>query len=362
MKSLYLAFCSAALCLAVLSPCALAQTADISGTVTDPTKAAIPGATVKIQNLSTSIEKQVDTDQNGLYTFPLLTPGRYQINVSKPAFQTVTQNDVTLEVGQHAKLDITLQVGQSAQTVTVSASSEVLAQETSTLGQTITQTSIVDLPLNGRNPASLVTLANGAIAGNQTSVFPVQTGCCAFPTEGSASVNGGREGSTVYYLDGATMMDPWHVAAMPFPNPDATQEFRVLTNNFDARYGNASSGVVSIATQSGGNTWHGTLFEFNRNSIYNAANFFTHKVNPLKRNQFGGAIGGRIIRDKLFVFGNFQETIERLTQANNTDFVATPAELQGNFSGVGVQLHNANPAMRYSRVIRFRRAFSIQSR
>ena len=334
---------------ALVLNCALlsAQTATISGTITDPTQAVISGATVRISSANTGVIHTTTTDSNGLYNFPLLPPGQYQIQVSSPGFQTLTQEQIKLQVSEESKLNLTLQIGQASQNVVVSSESEVLATESASLGSVVDKQAIVDLPLNGRNPASLVTLANGAIAGNQTSAYPIQTGCCAFPTEGSASVNGGRQGSTWYFLDNISMMDPWHVAAFAFPNPDATQEFRVITNNFDAKYGEASSAVVSIATQAGGNSWHGTLFEFNRNSALNASNYFTHFVNPLVRNQFGGSTGGKIIRDKLFYFANFQQTTERLTQSSQTAYVPTAAEEAGNFSFLStgsnpVQLRNAN--------------------
>src|SRR6185295_13709372 len=200
---------------------------------------------------------------------------------------------------------------------------------------------------NGRNPASLVLLTPGMIDVLQTG-GGVHQGYTTFPTEEGASANGGRQGSTYYLLDGAVNMDNYHLLAAPFPNSDATQEFRVLGNNFEAQYGFAPGAVVSIVTKSGTNEWHGNAFEFLRNGVLNARDFFQPVRDDLKRNQFGGSVGGRIIRDKLFVFGNIQGTIERVSQTGQTAFVPTAAELAGDFSSTPTQLINANTGLPYA--------------
>ena len=160
-------------------------------------------------------------------------------------------------------------------------------------------------------------------------------------------MNGGRQSTTLYLLDGGVNMDAYTYMPAPFPNSDATQEFRVATNNFDVRYGYSSSAVVNIVTKSGVNQWHGNLFEFVRNEKFNAANYFSGEVDPLKRNQFGGSAGGRVIKDKLFVFGNIQRTIERQSQTGQTAFVPTAAELTGDFSSIPTQLINADTGTPY---------------
>ncbi|MCJ7504012.1 MAG: hypothetical protein MUP80_13280 [Acidobacteriia bacterium] len=154
-------------------------------------------------------------------------------------------------------------------------------------------------------------------------------------------------GSAVYLLDGGFNMDSYIYSPAPFPNPDATEEFRVATNNYDVRYGFASSAVVNIVTKSGSNTWHGNAFEFLRNDKLNASNFFSHEVDPLKRNQFGGSIGGRIIRDKLFIFGNTQVTTERAAYTGSSAYVPTNAQLSGDFSNLlpDIQLMDANTGL-----------------
>jgi hypothetical protein len=156
-------------------------------------------------------------------------------------------------------------------------------------------------------------------------------------------------GTAVYLLDGGFNMDSYIYSPAPFPNPDATEEFRVATNNYDVRYGYASSAVVNIVTKSGSNTWHGNGFEFLRNDKLNAANFFSHEVDPLKRNQFGGSLGGKIIRDKLFIFGNAQGTTERSAFTGSTAYVPTNTQLSGDFSNLlpGIQLIDANTGLPY---------------
>jgi hypothetical protein len=153
-----------------------------------------------------------------------------------------------------------------------------------------------------------------------------------FPNETQASVNGSRAGGVSYQLDGITHMNNYFQTASPFPNPDATQEFRVITNNFDAQYGYTSGSIVQVATRSGTNQWHGTGFDFLRNNVLNAADYFTRQIDPLKRNQFGGSIGGPIIRDKLFIFGNVQITRERIAQSAGGVQVPNNNELAGDFS------------------------------
>lgn len=163
-------------------------------------------------------------------------------------------------------------------------------------------------------------------------------GGTAFPTETNASAGGGRQGSTFYLLDGSPNMDTYLPAAAPFPNSDATQEFRVLSNNFDARYGYAPGAIVSIQTRTGGNAFHGGAFEFLRNNALNAANYFSHNVDSLKRNQFGGYLGGPILKDKLFFFANYQGTRATTAAESNVAYTPTQAMLNGDFSAVPLTL------------------------
>jgi len=157
-----------------------------------------------------------------------------------------------------------------------------------------------------------------------------------FPNESGASAGGGRQGSAYYLLDGSPNMDTYLSLAAPFPNPDATQEFRVISNNFDARYGFAPNAVVSIQTKSGSNAFHGGAFEFLRNDALNASDYFSHNLDTLKQNQFGGYLGGPILKNKLFFFANYQATRASLAAGTNSIYTPTQAMLNGDFTAVPV--------------------------
>jgi hypothetical protein len=205
------------------------------------------------------------------------------------------------------------------------------------IGQMVSSQAVVELPLNGRNPSDLAIQAPGAVDGTRTATIKgVQAGM-TMPQETGASVNGSRIGGVYYMLDGIQNMDYNDQHAAAFPNADATQEFRVITNNFDAQYGFAANAVVSVVTKSGTNQWHGDAFEFVRNDGLDAADFFSHKTDGLKRNQFGGSIGGPIRRDKDFIFGNIQITQERQAQFSTSAFVPSNQMLNGDFSAITTQ-------------------------
>lgn len=241
-----------------------------------------------------------------------------------------SQESVKLDPDQEATVDFQLSVGQLAQKVEVSGTTERINTVNGALGQVVGEKDIVDLPLNGRNPATLVMVTPGAVDGMKMNVFTRQD-FTTFPTESGASVNGGRQGSTSYMLDGSSSMDNYTMMASPFPNSDSTQEFQVISNNFDAQYGGAGA-VVSIVTKSGTNSWHGDAFDFLRNDALNARDFFAHTRDSLKRNQYGGSIGGKIKRDKLFIFGNYQGTTEHRVVNSSTAFVPNDKMLNGDFS------------------------------
>ena len=307
----------------------------INGSVKDPSGAFVPGAKIVITNVDTGQSREAVSSDNGTYVIPLLSVGNYKATCGHEGFKTETRSGIILTADDKATVDFTLSLGQTSQTVEVSANTELINTTTGTLGELISQKTIVELPLNGRNPAEMVFLAPGAVDGLKTGQFARQY-YTTFPTETASSVNGGRQGSTYYMLDGGTNMDNYHNNAQPFPNPDATQEFRVLTNNFDSQYGFSPGAVVSIVTKSGTNSWHGDAFEFLRNEKLNARDFFSSSRDLLKRNQFGASAGGKIIADKLFIFGNYQGTTMRRTVASGgtAGFVPNNKMLTGDFSDV----------------------------
>ena len=227
---------------------------------------------------------------NGNFSAPFLEIGSYDISVSHEGFETQTATHLPLTADQVATENFTLKIGSSTTHVEVEAAATQIDTTTGAISEVIDSKSITELPLNGRNPATLVALVPGAIDANQVNGMAIPGNGSGAPTETAASVNGSRYRECFTSLDGIANMNNYFNTADPFPNPDATQEFRVITNNFDAQYGDTAGAIVSIATRSGTNQWHGTLFEFLRNNVLNAKEYFTQLANPLKRNQFGGSI------------------------------------------------------------------------
>jgi hypothetical protein len=263
-----------------------------------------------------------------------LPPGEYTVKTEAPGFSSLVRTGVVLTVSQPATLNLTLQPGKVLDEITVTGGAEQINTTTAEIGQAMEEEEIKDLPLDGRDPSSLVNLAVGTTNElySQASTLP---GSNSFPTESGASSGGGRQGSAWYLLDGVSNMDTFALLAAPFPNSDATQEFRVISNNYDARYGFAPSAAVVIQTKSGSNSFHGGLFEFVRNNDLNASNPFPpYLVDQLKRNQFGGYVGGPILHDKLFFFTNLQLTHRNYNSSTNATETPTQAMLNGDFSAV----------------------------
>lgn len=326
-------FVAGVLLLAMIPAYGQAGKATIQGTVMDASGGLVIGAEITATDTGTGVISRARTTSNGTYVIPLLQVGSYTMSFTHPGFQSYEQADIILVADQVATVDATLRVGQVTQTVEVSANAELLQTSSASLQQIVTQQAVVDLPLNGRNPASLVLLSPGMIDVLSTGAG-VNQGNVANPNDTGASASGGRQGSTYYMLDGSNSMDGENLLAAPFPNPDATQEFQVLQNNFQAQYGFAPGAVVSIVTKSGTNQWHGDAFEFLRNTSLDATNFFTHAPDGLRRNQFGGSLGGPLKRDKLFIFGNYQRTEEHIAATGGSETVPNNQELGGDFSGL----------------------------
>src|ERR1022692_4367685 len=269
--------------------------ASLTGQITDATAAAVTGATVTAKNTGTNLTQATTSNAVRVYTIAPLPPGDYTLSVEAKGFARYVQEGIVLGVDISATQDLSLKTGSIQETVTVTENTELINTTTAELGTTVNEVAITQLPLNGRDPSSLVLLAPGTTGitqpggqgGGMGGQPGVQTGF-SFPTETGASANGGRQGSTYYLLDGVPNMDNYILLAAPFPNADATQEFRVISNNFNALYGFAPGAVVSIETKSGTNRFHGGVFEFLRNKALNASDYFSHGVDPLRRNQFGG--------------------------------------------------------------------------
>ncbi len=318
--------------------------ASLTGQVTDPTGAAVAGATVTITNVGTNFTQTVKTDGIGVYLLRPLPLGTYSLAIDATGFSHYTQTGIVLTANLSATQHVQLKVSAGkAETIAVTADAELINTTSAELGTTVGESAISDLPLNGRDPSSLVLLAPGTSNVIQRGGEGIQSGF-SLPTETGASSSGGRQGSTYYMLDGVSNMDNYNDLTAPFPNADATQEFKVITNNFSALYGFSPGAVVSIATKNGTNTFHGGAFWFVRNNDLNAKNWFSGQVDPLKRNQFGAYAGGPVKKDKLFFFGNYQGTRLVEAAATNTTYTPTPAMLTGDFSGLAAQAGVTNLA------------------
>jgi len=317
--------------------------ASLTGQITDSSGAVVPGATVTATNTDTSLAQTATSNGEGIYLIAPLPPGHYKLTVEGRGFERYVQSGIELSVNVNSTQNIVLKTGSVQDTVTVFENAELINTTTPELGTTVNEAAITQLPLNGRDPSSLVFLAPGTTSvlagGGQPGI---QAGF-SFPTETGASANGGRQGSTEYYLDGVPNMDNYMGLTAPFPNADATQEFRVITNNFNTLYGFAPGAVVSVETKSGSNSFHGGAFEFLRNKDLNASNYFTGTVDPLERNQFGAYGGGPIKKDKIFFFLNYQGT--RSSSAASSNFTQTPTQamLNGDFSAVPTTLCAPGP-------------------
>ena len=315
----------------------------ISGTVSDPSGAVIPGAVVTAVQAGTGSKAEVRSNDQGGYTFPSLAPSTYNLSVAAPGFSGVTLKDILLPADAAVTQNITLKVGDTSQTVTVSGDVMQVDTTTSTLAQVVDTARINELPLNGRNAAALTTLVAGVvIAPNQGADQGNQK---SFPGVVTIAANGTRANQTNYMLDGGNNVDEYTNVNAPFPMPDAVQEFSVQTSNYNAEYGQNAGGVVNVITKSGTNKLHGDVFEYVRNAVFNAAPYFGYikptptattyikPADPLKRNQFGGTIGGPIARNKLFAFFGYQRTIIRTQSlASSSATLPTPAQLAGQFS------------------------------
>ena len=313
-------------------------TASLSGRVVDSSGAVIAGANVTVRNTDTGLVKRTESGGDGSFLLPVLPVGTYQLTVDRSGFKTYVQNGIVLTINGAATQQVTLELGAVNQQVTVSANATMVDTHTATVAQLIGQREILDLPLDGRQAESLVFLTPGA--SNTTNLYCLyncQGG--AYPSTQEVSVGGSGNANVNYEMDGASHNDSFLNVNLPFPNPDAVQEFSVMTNNLSAVYGNAAD-VVNVVTKSGTNQVHGDAFEFVRNGALNARNFFAPVQDTLKRNQFGGTLGGPIKKDKVFFFGTYQGTRIRQAPAGQIAFVPTAAERNGDFSAISNQLVN----------------------
>jgi len=324
--------------LGLWSPNARAQqvnVAQVSGRVTDGTGAAVAGAEVRMIETQRNIAHTAATDQQGEYVLPGLPVGPYQLEVKKEGFKSYSQTGIVLQVNDHVTLTAVLAVGSLTETVEVKSAAALIQTENASVSSVVDSQRISELPLNGRYVTQLVLISGASMMAPGGD----ETGSKNFYSSVTISVAGGQANGTNYLLDGGDNNDTFSNVNLPFPFPDALQEFSVETSSLPARNGLHPGGVVNLVTKSGTNSFHGAVFEFYRGGVFNAAphSFLTASggstPDNLLRNQFGGVVGGKIIRDKLFFFAGYQGTRQHSASAANTH-TATAAALAGDFTAL----------------------------
>jgi hypothetical protein len=334
-KLLALVLLMAASCVSLWSQAV--SVAQISGTVQDATGAAIPGAQVKVTQTDTGASRTTESGPDGVYILPSLPIGPYRLEVSKDGFSTYNQSGIVLQVNTNPTINISLRVGAVTEHVEVQASAAMVETQTTGIGQVVDSQRVVELPLNGRQATDLIYLAGAAVTAPAADLSSGKN----YPGPAVVSVGGGASNGMTYVLDGGTHNDPFNNLNLPLPFPDALQEFKVETSALPAQYGHHSAAAVNAVTKGGTNAFHGDAFEFVRNYVFNARNIFEPTRNTLKRNQFGGTLGGRIIKDKLFFFAGYQGTEIRALTAPATANIPTADMLRGDFRNIASPQCNA---------------------
>ncbi len=293
--------------------------AGVTGVVTDSADAVIPGANVAIKNVETGIETEVGTNEAGYYTLVSLVPGSYELTVESDGFTRFIRTNLELETGQQLRIDVALEIGAVTESVTVSSAAPAINLERGAVkGDVIVHEEIQDLPLQGRDFRNLAFLVPG--------VMPSGRGQGSF-----ASVNGARGDQTNFYVDGVSNRNPVGGGAQVRPPLDAVEEFRVVTSGFSAEYGGFSGGIIGITMRSGTNQFHGSAFEYLRNEALDARGFFDEERLRLRRNQFGGTLGGPILRNKSFFLVSLEGRLQSIARTRLGN-VPTALERAGDFS------------------------------
>jgi hypothetical protein len=307
-------------------PISAQSTGRIEGTVVDPSGAAVIGASVAVTNNQTQLKREIQANQNGIFVFPDLPIGSYSLEISQPGFSTQSRTNISLLTGQTLNFTIALPIGAASQTVEVTGGAPLVQTDSSSVQTSVNQTQMQDLPLNGRNALQLTTLTPGTVLTNVGTESGQQDNT-------GLSVNGLRATQNNFQLDGTAYTNRFFDSVPTMPNPDALQEFTIQSSNYSAEHGGAGA-LVQLSTRSGTNNIHGTAFEYLRNTDLNARNFFNLTAPPFKLNQFGGTIGGPIIKNKTFFFFAAQDTQRRSAPSPISITTPNAAERQGDFSSL----------------------------
>ncbi|HLH31889.1 MAG TPA: carboxypeptidase-like regulatory domain-containing protein, partial [Terriglobia bacterium] len=302
-------------------------TAQINGTVKDPSGAVLPGVEVTATQTSTNVSRQAVTDERGNFVLPNLPVGPYKVEAALPGFRTFVQTGIELGVNQNPNLNVTLEVGQVSQQVEVQANVSMVETQNLGVRSVIQNQEILELPLQSRNPTDLLGLSGGVVpdAAGNASTRSLQGGV-------GLSISGLAEGSTTFTLDGALHTNPFDNLNFPIPFPDALQEFSIQTGAQNANGGFQGGATVASVTKSGTNQFHGDAFDYYRNDKFGARGFFAATKGSQRRQQVGGTVGGPILKDKLFFFGAYQYTTSTSNPTDAAVSLPTAAMLNGDFS------------------------------
>jgi Carboxypeptidase regulatory-like domain/TonB dependent receptor len=322
-----------------------AVTGSVSGTVTDQTGAIIPGATITVTNIAQGVQRQVTTNGQGIYTFPSLPVGTYDIQAESSGFRPSKRTGVVVDADSVLTDDFQLQPAEQVESVDVTSNAAQVETASTQVGEVVTGTQMTEVALNGRSYTDLLALQPGIVptstqlpnsivmAGVTTAIAPSGN-----LNAGNQSISGQREDANGYIVNGGDVKELMNGGTLIVPNLDSIAEFRVITNNSDAQYGNYAGGIVNVVTKQGSNAVHGDGFEFLRNTDLDSRNFFSPTRGLYRQNQFGGTVGGPVKKDKIFYFADYQGT--RTFQGVDSGLISVPtlAERQGDFSGEASQL------------------------
>ncbi len=329
-------------CLAVVPSATFAQTfyGTVVGSVQDSTGAVIPGASVTLTNLATGEQRVQETEASGLYRFVNLIPGQYRLEARSEGFKQFAQEPIVVEVEASIRIDPLLEIGEVTEVVEVVSSTPLLQSQTSSLGQVVESRKVTETPLNGRNVLNLVALAPGVVPQGQSMQSPTGVNIFAW---GNYQIGGGQSNQSATTLDGAPVNIGYANLTALVPTQDAVQEFKIQTNNLGAEFGRFAGGVINMATKSGSNEFHGSAYEFLRNRVLNSNTFFNNASGidtpPFVQNQWGGNVGGPIVRDRVFFFSSYESYSQRQGRSLLLDS-PTVSMQRGDFSELDQMIHD----------------------
>jgi hypothetical protein len=329
----------------------------ISGTIKDQSGAAITQASVTLIGASNGVQRLATADDRGTYTFPVIPVGAYVLQVNHPGFQPYRRTGIVLDANAVLLIDVVLQVGERSDAITVSENAAHVETSSSQMGEVISGSTMTSVPLNGRSYTDLLALQSGVVPATSITSSAVQdVGASAFSpsgdlNSGNISINGQREFANSFMVNGSDVEEDVNMGTAIIPNLDSIAEFRILTNNFDAEYGEYSGGQINVITKSGSNAFHGDAFEFLRNTNLDARNYFSPVRGSFDQNQFGGTFGGPIVRDKIFFYSDYQGT--RQTEGVDTGLIPVPSgqDRAGNLSDLAGSLTQAVSGPAWARTL-----------